>query len=61
MVASPSSLFAPGVLLPVLADSLAGLVGKDAKPSEEYALSPTAIARLRVLPAPPMEATHAGA
>ena len=61
MVASPSSLFAPGVLLPVLADSLAGLVGKDAKPAEEYALSPTAIARLRALPAPPMEATHAGA
>jgi hypothetical protein len=47
MVAPPSSLFAPRVLVPVVADALAGLVGREAATVEEYALSPAAIARLR--------------
>jgi len=46
----PASLFAPRVLVPVLADAVAGLAGVRAEPANDYALSPAAVARLRALP-----------
>ncbi len=60
MVAPPSSLFRPRVLLPVLQDALTELAGGERALADDFASSPAAIARLRALPAA-MEAAHARA
>lgn len=50
MLAPPASLFAPRILLPVLADTLTQVAGRGRQHHDSFALTPAAIAQLQALP-----------